>query len=72
VPDLPHHQGHGLVRRRLDPGGSRCFTGRRLRDYFGADNDDWVNARRIINRQDRAQLIASYGKSYYAALSYTT
>jgi putative chitinase len=48
------------------------FTGKKLSDYFGPQNDDWVNARRIINGTDRASNIASYAKQYYCAISYTT
>ena len=48
------------------------FTGKRLRDYFSAEKEDWVNARRIVNGLDRANLISSYGRAYYAAISYTT
>jgi hypothetical protein len=49
-----------------------AFTGRKLADYFNPDTEDWVNARRIINGLDRAQLIASYARAFYAGLSYTT
>lgn len=48
------------------------FTGRKLADYFSPTKQDWVNARRIINGLDRAQLVASYAKEYYASVSYTT
>ena len=48
------------------------FTGKKLSDYLNSAEEDWVNARRIINRLDKAALIASYGKSYYAGISYTT
>lgn len=48
------------------------FTGRKLAQYFGPEKEDWVNARRIINGTDKAHAIAAYGKSYYAAISYTT
>lgn len=48
------------------------FTGRKLADYFNPERDDWVDARRIINGTDKANLIAGYGQAYYAALSYTT
>jgi hypothetical protein len=51
---------------------SGAFTGKKLADYFNASTDDWVNARRIINKLDKAQLIAGYGQQYYAAISYTT
>lgn len=46
------------------------FTGRKLEHYFNPDKDDWVNARRIINKLDRAQTIADYGLKFYAALSH--
>jgi len=48
------------------------FTGRKLADYFNPQRADWIAARRIINGTDKANLIAGYGKAYYAALSYTT
>lgn len=46
------------------------FTGKSLEDYFSASKDDWVNARRIVNGRDRANLIADYSQRYYAAISY--
>ena len=48
------------------------FTGKKLADYFSGAKSDWVNARRIINGLDRAQLVANYAKVFYAAISYTT
>jgi hypothetical protein len=48
------------------------FTGKKLDDYFNPNLGDWVNARRIINALDKANLIAGYGQQYYAAISYTT
>jgi putative chitinase len=48
------------------------FTRRKLSDYFNTEKDDWRSARRIINGLDKADLIASYGRSYYASISYTT
>jgi hypothetical protein len=48
------------------------FTGKKFADYFNATTEDWVNARRIINGKDKANLIAGYGRQYYAAISYTT
>ncbi|GAC1624495.1 MAG: chitinase [Nevskia sp.] len=48
------------------------FTKKKLADYFGAGIEDWVNARRIINGTDKANLIAGYGQDFYAAISYTT
>ncbi|HEY0048051.1 MAG TPA: hypothetical protein VGB68_02115 [Pyrinomonadaceae bacterium] len=47
------------------------FTGRKLSDYFSATAEEWVNARRIINRLDKANLIADEAKKFYAAISYT-
>ncbi len=47
------------------------FTGKKLSDYFTPEQDDWVNARRIINGLDKANAVADYGKRYYAAISYT-
>jgi len=48
------------------------FTGKKLADYFNPTKGDWVNARRIINGLDKANLIAGYGHQYYAAISYTS
>lgn len=48
------------------------FTGKKLSDYFGPTVEDWVGARRIINGLDKARLIASHAKSYYAGISHTT
>lgn len=48
------------------------FTGKKLSDYLSGVKQDWKNARRIVNRLDRAQLIATYAISYYRAISYTT
>jgi predicted chitinase len=44
------------------------FTGRRLGDYFDAGKSDWVGARKIINGNDRAALVAGYAKAFAAAL----
>jgi hypothetical protein len=52
------------------------FTGRKFSDYFtkNADGtpakDNWAGARAIINGNDKAAVIASFGKTYYAAISY--
>lgn len=45
------------------------FTGKKLADYFDADIEDWVNARRIINGVDCAKMIANYANEFYTALS---
>lgn len=44
------------------------FTGVALEDYFSATKDDPVNARRIINGTDRAELVAGYYRKFLAAL----
>jgi putative chitinase len=46
------------------------FTGKKLGDYFSADKEDWVNARRIVNGTDRAKDIAEYALIFYAGLSH--
>lgn len=48
------------------------FTGKKLSDYFAGRKQEWENARRIINGEDKKMLVASYAKEYYAAISYTT
>lgn len=40
------------------------FTGKKLSDYISYLNSDFVNARRIVNGTDKADLIAGYAKSY--------
>ena len=45
-----------------------AFTGKRLSDYIGKGRRDYVNARRIINGIDKAQLIAGYAEKFRAAL----
>lgn len=45
------------------------FTGKKLSHYFDTDTEDWVNARRIINGTDCAELIAGYGKKFFKALT---
>lgn len=44
------------------------FTGKSLDQYFNGKTEDWINARRIINGLDKAQLIASHGKRFLLAL----
>lgn len=40
------------------------FTGKKLSDYITLQKSDFVNARRIINGIDKADLIASYATEY--------
>jgi putative chitinase len=44
------------------------FTGKKLPDYFSASKDDPVNARRIINGTDKADLIAGYHRNFLVAI----
>ncbi|SEF11929.1 hypothetical protein SAMN02787142_7798 [Burkholderia sp. WP9] len=44
------------------------FTGKALKTYINASGVDYVGARRIINGQDQADLIAGYAKSIEQAL----
>lgn len=44
------------------------FTGRKLSDYFNETKNDPVQARRIVNGMDRADLIAGYHYKILAAL----
>jgi len=45
------------------------FTGKKLADYINDTKRDYVNARRIINGTDKAQLIAGYAKSFETILN---
>lgn len=40
------------------------FTGAKLSRYFNDKREDWVNARKIINGLDKAELIGVYGKKF--------
>jgi predicted chitinase len=44
------------------------FTGRKLGDYFGQGRTDWVGARKIINGNDRADLVARHARVFAEAL----
>jgi putative chitinase len=44
------------------------FTGKSLSDYIRPEHTDFVNARRIINGTDKAQLIAGYAETFLKAL----
>lgn len=43
------------------------FTTKKLSDYFN-DKSDWINARRIVNGTDRANLIAGHAWKFHDAL----
>lgn len=44
------------------------FTGKKLSDYFAEGKEQPINARRIINGTDKADLIAGYYERFKAAL----
>jgi putative chitinase len=44
------------------------FTGKRLDQYFNASKDDPVNARQIINGNDKDTLIAGYHQKFLTAV----
>jgi hypothetical protein len=48
------------------------FTGKKLGDYFDDATENWIQARRVVNGLDKAELIATHSKNFYAAISYTT
>lgn len=48
--------------------GRGDFTGVSLENYFNTTKDDPVNARRVINGRDRADLIATYHYKFLAAI----
>jgi len=50
--------------------GRGDFTGKCLEDYFAGDKEDPVGARRIINGNDKAQLIATYYKAFLESLKH--
>ncbi|HCA4015457.1 TPA: hypothetical protein MPW60_002144 [Listeria monocytogenes] len=44
------------------------FTGKKLSDYINDKKKDYINARRVINSLDKAQLIADYAVVFEKAL----
>jgi hypothetical protein len=48
------------------------FTGYKLADYFTRDKADWLYARRIVNKLDKALLIAGHAKLFLRALQAAT
>lgn len=44
------------------------FTGKALKDYFGAGVTDWQNARRIINGLDKSSEIADIARKFHSAI----
>ncbi len=44
------------------------FTGKKLSNYINSQGVDFINARRIINSTDKAELIAGYAGKFLGAL----
>jgi putative chitinase len=44
------------------------FTGVGLGRYFNAHYTDWINARKVVNGLDKAELIAGYAKKFVNAI----
>ncbi len=44
------------------------YTGKELSDYINTEKCDFINARRIINGTDKAELIMSYAQKFLTAL----
>lgn len=67
-PDLALQPGHAaeIMAIGMERG---LFTGKGLPDYFDADTDDPINARRIVNGTDKASLIAGYYQQALAAIN---
>ena len=51
-------------RASLDGFINGIFTGKKISDYVNKDKADYVNARRVINGLDDANLIASYARLF--------
>ena len=49
--------------------GDGDFTGLALEDFFNAAKDDALNARKIVNRMDKAAMIARYHYQFLAAIN---
>jgi hypothetical protein len=48
--------------------GEGWFTGKKLTDYVNDQETDYVNARRVVNGVDKADLIAGYAESFEQAI----
>lgn len=48
-----------------------AFSGKKLSQFFHGETENWSSARKIINGLERADLVASHAKKYYAAISHT-
>lgn len=46
------------------------FTGKKMSMYFSEDRTDFLNARKIINGMDRAELIKGYAQKFYNIINF--
>lgn len=44
------------------------FTGKKFSHYFSPTATDWLNARRIVNKLDKASEIATYARNFHSCL----
>lgn len=61
---------HDILFEEASPDGGYTFTGKALEDYFNDTAEDWVNARKVINGLDHAQMIAATARDFYDGLDY--
>lgn len=66
----PDHALHPDIAYRIMSYGMRLgsFTGKKLSDYINSSICDYTNARRIINRLDKAALIKGYAVNFESIL----
>lgn len=67
----PEHALEPQTAYRIMSYGMRAgaFTGKKLSDYINDQQSDYLNARRIINGVDRAELVQSYAVAFEDALT---
>lgn len=74
--DLLNHPDLALVPETawqiLEIGMSRgLYTGKSLKQYVNENEADYIRARRVINGNDRADLIASYAHKFESCIEFT-
>lgn len=57
------------LRALFDGMGRGMFTGKRLDDYIAPPKVDFINARRIVNGLDKADLVAAHAERFRALLA---
>jgi putative chitinase len=71
IPDavMEKHLAYIILTTGMEKG---LFTGRKLSDYINENEKDYLNARRIINGTDKAELIAGYAEKFEKILKACT